>query len=368
EVVAAYRTLGNSLDGIEVGNEYDNVTTLTAAEMWSVVKQYKAAIDAALPRAHLKVIGPSANTATTNTRLDDFVTATLADGDGAAAATMAELSSHLYPGSHCGTSNTSIASLLSASKYAQDQQKMDGIMAIGARLPRRVPMTIDESNSASCSGQPGVSDAYAMSLWSLDYLLQTAKAGLARLQFHTNTAAVCGDFQARTSPDYPISYRYYGAFCARSQAALDRNQLAATPLYYGLLAFAQVPAGRFLSLTVPADDLGLTRAYAVSGPGGQVTLVLVNLADPATAGAAQSVTVHLPGRYASASAVTLASSDPAGLASLDSSAVALGGAHVSPSGRLTRKPAAASVDVSGSDVRVAVAPGTARIVTVLPRH
>lgn len=366
EAVAAYRTLGNDLVGLEVGNEYDNVTTLTPAEMWGEVKRYQRAIDAALPHAHLKVIGPSANTATTNTKLDDFVSATLADGPGAAAATMSELSSHLYPGSHCGSSNTSITSLLSASKYAQDQGKLDGIMAIGRRLPERVPMTIDESNSASCSGQPGVSDAYAMSLWSLDYMLQTAKAGLARLQFHTSTAAVCGDFKERTSPDYPISYRYYGAFCAPTADDLAAGRLAAAPLYYGMLAFSQVPTGRFLSLPVPAAALATTRAYAVQGPGAQVSVVLLNLADPAAGGAAQDVSVHLPGTYARATAVTLASADPSGLASLDASAVSLGGRHVDDTGALTGRPEATPVDVDGSDIHVTVAPGTARILTVLP--
>lgn len=366
EVVAAYHTLGNDLVGVEVGNEYDNVTTLTAAEMWQEMTTYKQAIDAALPHADLKVIGPSANTATTNNRLDDFVTAAVADG-GDPADVVEELSSHLYPGSHCGTSTTSIASLLSASKYQQDQSKLDGIMAIAARLPRPVPMTLDETNSASCSGQPGVSDSYAMSLWALDYLMQTGRSGIARTQFHTNTAAVCGDFKERTSPDYPISYRYYGAFCAADQAALDRDELSASPLYYGLWAFRQVPAGRFLDLDVPATVLPTTRAYAVEGPGSQVSVVLINLQDPASAASTtDAVTVHLPGVYDHASAVTLASADPAGLASLDASAITLGGRQVDAGGTAVGGWSREPVAVHGSSVSADVAPGTARIVTLLP--
>jgi bacterioferritin-associated ferredoxin len=367
EVVAAYRTLGDDLVGVEIGNEYDNVTTLTAAEMWTEMKAYKAAIDAALPHAGLKVIGPSANTAVTNTRLDDFMTAVTQDHTVNPEQTLEEISSHLYHGSHCGSSNTTIAQILATSKYQQVQDKLDGIQELGARLQNRIPMTINESNSASCSGQPGVSNAYATSLWSLDYLMQAGRSGLARLQFHTNTAAICGDFKERTSPDYPISYRYYGAFCAADQAQLDAEQLSAAPLYYGLWAFHQVPVGRYLDLPVSDTDLATLRAYAVQGRAGKVTLVLINRQDPAAAtSGTEDVTVQLPGEFVSGSAVTLSSSDPAGLSSLDAAAITLGGAQVDPSGAATGTPAGEPVQVSGSSATVPVAPGTARIVTLTP--
>ena len=70
--------------------------------------------------------------------------------------------------------------------------------------------------------------------------MQTAQSGVARLQFHTNTAAICGDFKPRDSPDYPISYRYYGAFCAADQAALDTDRLSADA---AVLRAVGVPAG-----------------------------------------------------------------------------------------------------------------------------
>ena len=367
EVKAAYATLGDDLIGVEVGNEYDNVTTLTPAEMWNEMKRYQAAIDAALPNAHLKVIGPSANTAASNAKLDAFMTAVQEDGQSNPEQVLEEVSSHWYPGSHCGSSNTSIASLLSATKYEQAQGKLDGIMAEGARLQNRIPMTINESNSASCSGQPGVSNAYAMSLWALDYLMQTGRSGISRLQFHTNTGAVCGDFKERTSPDYPVSYRYYGAFCADDQTELDASHLSATPLYYGLWAFHQVPQGRYLDLDVPESDLNTLRAYAVQGRSGKVTLVLVNLQDPAAAASApEDVTVQLPGDFVSGTATTLSSSDPTGLASLDAGAITLGGQQVDSSGAVTGTRTNEPVQVSGSQTTVTVAPGTARVVSLTP--
>jgi hypothetical protein len=369
EVRAAYRTLGKDLVGVEVGNEYDNVTTLTAAEMWEQVKRYQRAVDEALPHAHLKVIGPSANTATTNTRLEDFFTAIQQDQGTDVHRVLGEVSSHLYPGSHCGASNTTIAKLLSSATYDTVQSKLDGIREIGNRLEHPLPMTINESNSASCSGQPGVSNAYAMSLWSLDYLMQATRAGIARVQFHTSTAAVCGDFKPRDSADYPVSYRYYGAFCADDQADLDAGKLSPMPLYYGLWAFRQVPQGRFVDVSVSGADSSTLRGYGVRGRNGELTVVLVDLTDPAAADAApQPVRIGLPGSVGRGRALTLASSDPAGLSSLDVSRISLGGRTVTPSGNPSGNLRTTSVSVHGRTATVDLAPGSAQVITFDRAH
>lgn len=365
EVRAAYRTLGDDLLAVEVGNEYDNVTTLNASQYHDQLKRYRAAIAAAVPGAPVRLAGPSANTATTNTKLDDFVTALRDDSSTTPAALLEELSSHYYPTSHCGSSTATIPQLMSAATYEKTRSKLRGIMQVGARLDGAVPMTINESNSASCSGQPGVSDAYATSLWSLDYLLQAAQGGIARLQFHTNTAAVCGDFKPRASDDYPISYRYYGAFCAEDQAALTGNQLQATPLYYGLWAFRQVPDGRFVRLGLTDGALSRLRAYGVESGDGTLTVVLINVQDPASAlSTNDAVTVALPAPYdGNGSAVTLRSSAPGGLASTDASAITMGGRTVSPDGEALGQPEHTKIPVEGSAASITVAPGTARIVS-----
>lgn len=365
EVTAAYQTLGDDLLAIEIGNEYDNVTTLTPAQYYAAVKNYATAIHAAVPGAPIRVAGPSANTATTNTRLNDFVTAALADTSTTPSDVFAELTSHYYPTSHCGTATTTIPTLMSSGIYTTTRAKLQDIMAIDARLNDSVPMVINESNSASCSGQPGVSDAYATSLWSLDYLLQAAQAGIASVYLHTNTAAVCGDFQPRDSVNYPISYRYYGAFCATDQAALDAQRLSAAPLYYGAWAFHQVPAGRFVDLGLPDSDLSNLRAYGVQDSDGNLTVVLINVQDPADSlSTTDSVTLNLPGYEGGAGkALTLASSAPGGLASTDASAINLGGQHVKSGGTPSGIPHPAPVPVTHGLAAIDVAPGTARIVT-----
>lgn len=364
EVVAAHKTLGDDLLSVEIGNEFDNVTTLTGGEMWETLKQYKAAIDAALPDANLKLVGPSANTAATNTKLEEFVTGALADTTTKPEGVLAEVSSHLYPGSHCGSSNLSIAKLMSSTTYTKVRDKLNGIMDVSAQLGDKLPMTINESNSASCSGQPNVSNSYATSLWSLDYMLQTAQSGIKGLDFHTNTAAICGDFQPRASVNYPISYRYYGAFCADDQAAFDAGELSASPLYYGIWAFRQVPQGTFVDLDLADSDLSKIRAYGVKGPQGKLTIVLINVQDPAAAeSTANAVTLNLPAAYENGRAVTLQSSADGGFASLDATAISLGGRTVAPSGIASGTPQSTKVDVQNNNPTATVEPGTAQIIT-----
>ncbi|MER7443482.1 glycosyl hydrolase family 79 C-terminal domain-containing protein [Micromonospora avicenniae] len=364
EVKAAYDTLGDDLLAVELGNEYDNVTTLTGAEMWATAKRYQDAISAAVPQARLRIAGPSPSGAKSSTREDDFVTAALADGSVNPQQVLAELSSHWYPWSHCSGRTMTIPQLMSAETHLNTRAKLAGMRAVSARLHDTVPTTINESNSASCSGMPWVSNSYATSLWSLDYLLQTAESGVDRLQFHTNTAAICGDFKARESADYPISYRYYGAFCAADQAALDSNELSANPLYYGIWAFRQVPTGQFVDLDLADAALDRIRAHAVLGRDGALTVVLINVQDPAVAGStADTVELNLPVAYRQAGAVTLRSNAPDGLASLDASRITLGGQQISPAGTATGAPESTVVLVDHRSATVSVAPGTAQLVT-----
>lgn len=47
------------------------------------------------------------------------------------------------------------------------------------------PFLMFETNTASCGGFPGVSDAFVASLWSLDWALQMAYANFSMGLFHT---------------------------------------------------------------------------------------------------------------------------------------------------------------------------------------
>lgn len=47
------------------------------------------------------------------------------------------------------------------------------------------PFLMFETNTASCGGFPGISDAFAASLWALDYALQMAYSNFSMGLFHT---------------------------------------------------------------------------------------------------------------------------------------------------------------------------------------
>jgi hypothetical protein len=152
--------------------------------------------------------------------------------------------------------------------------------------------------------------------------------------------------------------------CAADQEELDANQLSATPLYYGLWAFRQVPQGRFVDLDLDDSYLDEVRAYGIKGKGGTLTMVLINVQDPAEAAStADRVTLKLPSPYRTGRQVTLQSSAPEGFASLDASRITLGSQSVLPTGIASGTPQSLPTPVDQRSAVVTVAPGTAQIVT-----
>lgn len=361
EVVAAQRTLGDRLQAVEIGNEYDLVTRLTPAEYYSVMRTYYGDINAVLPDAGIRLDGPSDGTPAI---LQQFASAAAADP------TLSDprqeihaVTAHHYDAGRCGLD---IPGLMSAQNYTTREATLQGDVAAVSGLHDGMPVVLNETNSMSGSGCTGVSNSYAASLWVLDYLLQATQAGITDLNFHTSTARVCGDYHT-DSVGYTTSYRWYAAFCAADQAALDSNELSASPLYYGVWAFRHVPAGQFVELGgYSDDDLSQLRAYGVESPQQSLTMVLINIQDPSSpTSTTDSVKLDLPASYqATGSAVTLQSSAPGGFASTDASAITLGGRRAvfdgTPPGALDHT----VVPVDDGAATIDVAPGTAQVVTL----
>lgn len=223
EVVAAHRTLGNSLQAVEIGNEYDLVTSLTPAQYYSVMRTYYADINAAIPDGHIRLNGPSDGAPAI---LQQFVSAAAADQTiKDPRQEIQAVTAHHYDSGRCGLD---IPGLMSAQDYTARQATLQGDLASVSSLHDDMPVVLNETNSESGSGCAGVSNSYASSIWVLDYLLQATQAGIADLNFHTSTARVCGGYHTG-SVGYTTSYRWYAAFCAADQAALNANVLSASP-------------------------------------------------------------------------------------------------------------------------------------------
>jgi hypothetical protein len=166
---------------------------------------------------------------------------------------------HFYPLKRCYNARSSptyptLAHLLSPRSAAPPAGVQ---VAVAAAHARGIAVRVDEINSVSCKGLPGLSDTFASALWVLDALFGLAQAGVDGVNIHTLPGV---SYE-------PFSFiRSAGRWAARVK-----------PMYYGMLLFTRAaPAGsRLLRTFHPAD--GMLRAWATRGPGGTVRVVLINV-------------------------------------------------------------------------------------------
>jgi hypothetical protein len=120
---------------------------------------------------------------------------------------------------------------------------------------RHVSLRIDELNSVSCGGAPGVSDVFASALWALDASFQMVRVGVDGVNIHTFPRAT------------------YGLF--RFQRRHGRWHASVAPEYYGLLMFARAapPDSHLLRWS---GTLGRVHAWATRTSEGPVHIVLIN--------------------------------------------------------------------------------------------
>jgi hypothetical protein len=248
EVGFAVSALGESLLGIEIGNEPDEygVTGNFFAGNWTFqdfIERWDAFRSAILQAApHVPITGPAAGGG------NHISTWTLPFGQIVTPSRLTLLTQHYYRQS--GASPTSTASFLIS---PDDQLTTDlGILNAGAQQ-LGIPYRISECNSFFNGGAAGVSNSYASSLWVLDFLFNAAMGGATGVNMHGGGNA----------PGYtPIA--------DDSGAVIE-----ARPEYYGLFLFALAGSGTLLETQVSAGSVDVT-AYAVRTPSGGLNIVLVN--------------------------------------------------------------------------------------------
>jgi hypothetical protein len=340
EASHAAAALGSSLLDIEIGNEPDLYPQYSgnSAQYVTDFHAYVQAITAAVPGVAIE--GSDAATSPTGALQTAFV------NDQASMATpqISELTSHHYPLSNCGHPNPapSIADLLSAGTHTNETSAADSAVSVANRLS--LPAVIDEGNSVVCSGVQGVSDVYASALWAVDEELNFAQEGVAGYYMH-GTVTQC--YGTSTFP-------YYTPLCAASAADAAAGNLSAQPEYYGLAAVHAVGTGNFLKVNNPAS--ATVRAYAVQHADNSVTVVLDNVADPASNGAT-TVQLNLPQAYASASRFDLSAS---GLTT--QTGITLGGQAVQSDGTLPA-PTTTSSTLGTNTFSASVPAGDAALIT-----
>lgn len=296
---AAYvaRAVGERLIAFQIGNEPDGYGRWApwrrpgygAADFLTEWRAFHAAIRTRVPDA--RFAGPDVAAET------EWVAALAA----ARPQGLVLLTRHYYADGPRGAPHISIDRLL------RSTVQVEPVLARLAEIGRAygLPWRIAEANSVFNEGHPGVSDTLAAALWAVELMFRVAAAGGAGINFHTGV----DNFR----PDEDKAYTPI--------ARAGGGRYRATPLYYGLLMFAQAARGRLVPLAATPSRPELA-AYAVRTPEA-VNFCLLNK------DTAQTFRVQLRPRrrFADASVLRLAGPSLAATAG-----VTLGGAAVDEDG------------------------------------
>lgn len=147
------------------------------------------------------------------------------------------VSVHNYPTSTCGQRNVTAAELLSPERIERFNALSQKLVAVAR--DHGLPIALAETNSASCGGMAGLSDAFASAVWGLDYMFNIARDGYVHINFHFS-------YRAGGSAYNPTQ-----AFGWESGDHTQHYRNVVEPLYYAMYAFAQYASGeRFLRASI----------------------------------------------------------------------------------------------------------------------
>jgi hypothetical protein len=154
---------------------------------------------------------------------------------------------HLYPLRACGSGQDATIDELLSPGAANEVRSLAWVVADANAAG--VPAILSEANSASCGGQPNISDSPASAVWAVRFVLNALKTGFREVRFHFSGGA-------------------YDPFVVHG------GQIISRPLQSALIALNQwLPLATKLQ-TIPGVR-GL-QATAVGGPAGSPMLILDN--------------------------------------------------------------------------------------------
>jgi hypothetical protein len=251
EVAAAHGALGDSLAAVEIGNEPNaygahgfRPLPWIAQGYEEEVSSYREAIAALVPG--VPVAGP-----------DVSGSGAFAEwGEEEALSQMpALLTGHHYPLGCAQTPPPTIEGLLSAVTRGREAHSLASYLAVSRA--HSIPLRIDEANTVSCGGVPGISDTFAAALWATGYITQAMAAGVAGINLESNPANCAG----------------YTPLCAPTPAALAQGALRAQPEWYALLLTRALVGDRPLPTTISTTGTTPPPPAAPEVAGGSPNLV-----------------------------------------------------------------------------------------------
>jgi hypothetical protein len=243
EVATAHSALGPYLAAVEIGNEPDaygnhgfRSLPWIAQGYEEEVSEYRAAIASLTP--NVPIAGPDVSGSGVFPEWGE---------EEALSQQPVLLTGHHYPLGCAQTPPPSIESLLSAATRGRAAQSLETYMHVASTY--RIPMRIDETNTVSCGGVPGISDTFASALWATGYITQAMTAGTAGINLQGNPTNCAG----------------YTPLCTPDPAAVTAGALRAQPEWYALLLSRSLVGCRPLPTTVTTATSTPTTGAPVTG-------------------------------------------------------------------------------------------------------
>ncbi len=337
EVAAAHHALGANLAAVEIGNEPNSYGSHGFRELpWIAqgyeeeVSEYREAIAALTPS--VPIAGPDVSGSGVFPEWGE---------EEALSQKPALLTGHHYPLGCAQTPAPSIEALLSPAIREREAQSLATYISVSDTY--RIPFRLDEANSVSCGGVPGISDTFASALWATAYITQAMTAGAAGINLQGNPTNCVG----------------YTPLCAPDPAALASGSLRAQPDWYALLLTSSLVGEEPLPTTITEGSPNLVAA-SFAGPDHLLKVVLVDDEPPGASPLALRLNVGAGLGAGRVLRLTAPAQNATG-------GVLLGGRAVTANGSWSNFTPAEGVSAATGTISLELAPDSAALVTIGPR-
>ena len=335
EAAAARAALGESLEGLELGNEPNAYAhqglreePWTFLQFNSQVAAYRSAIEAAAPGVPIAGPDVSGSSAFETWGLGEVVNQP-----------PALLTGHHYPLSCQGPPPPTIERLLSPQIRALEVISLQRYLSIAQA--GEIPFRLDEANSVSCGGVAGISNTFAGALWAAAYVSQAMSLGAGGINLHGSPTNCFG----------------YTPLCAPTQQAIETGALVPQPEWYALLLLRGLIGDRPLPTVMgPAHGHNL-QVTTFLAPNGSLQAVVVDDDPPGTRRAYVRLEVGSGFRYARV--LPLTAPAPTSL-----SGVRLAGSAVAGDGTWTQPTNLPGVRAKNGSITLAVSPSRVLLLSI----
>ena len=250
---------------------------------------------------------------------------------------------HNYTATTCGQKNVTATELLSPERVKEFNDLSKKLVAVAHE--NNLPLALAETNSASCGGMAGVSNAFTSAVWGLDYMFNIASDGYTNIDFHFS-------YRAGGSAYNPVQ-----TFSWKTGNEVHYRNVA-QPLFYAMYLFAQKASGEHLLPASVTSKANITAFATTVGDSSAVHVFVINKDEKASG----PVMVHVAG---GSGAATLLMLDAPSLGSM-ADAVRYGGQQFDSDGHIGA-PNTITVEAGGSGDYTFTLPNASAAELSIPR-